>query len=106
MPSTKQQQRRRKAKKPGTHASAKQKEMKLNGNQYVHKCLLMELQMAAHQQQLQEAEAQLLTAGTREQVRLCSGVVPSRGHCALMTKALYHMLRLHLPRPESHAHAA
>jgi hypothetical protein len=68
MPSTKQQQRRSKAKKPGTRASAKKQEMKLSGNQYVHKLLTLQQQMAAHQQQLQEAQAQQLTAGTREQV--------------------------------------
>jgi hypothetical protein len=68
MPSTKQQQQRSKAKKPGTDASAKKQELKLNGNQYVHKLLTMQLQMSAHQQQLQEAQAQQLTAGTREQV--------------------------------------
>jgi hypothetical protein len=80
MPSTKQ--RRSKLKKTGTHASAKKPEMKLNGNQYVHKLLTMELQMNAQQQQLLEAETQLLSARTREQVRqCCSG---SDVHCPVV----------------------
>jgi hypothetical protein len=66
MPSTKQQ-RRGAANKPGANACAKQ-QMKLNGNQYVHRCLTLEMQIAAQQQQLQDAEVQQLAARTKEQV--------------------------------------
>jgi hypothetical protein len=67
MPKTKRQRRGAGAAKKDPSACAKQ-QMKLNGNRYVHKYLTMELQAAAHQQQLQDAHTELLAARTREQV--------------------------------------
>jgi hypothetical protein len=67
MPGTQQQQRRRAKKKPKDGCG--QQQLKLNGHQYVHNCLTMELHMAAQQQLLQAAQQQAAAARTREQVR-------------------------------------
>jgi hypothetical protein len=98
LPSTQQRQRRRAKEKPRDGCG--QQQLKLNGHQYVHKCLTMELHMAAQQQLLQAAQQQAAAARTREQVG-----IHARHSNTITTRAVYSALLVSavLLQPPSYA---
>jgi hypothetical protein len=70
MPTAGQQSRRRKGSNNGSKSLPQP--MKLNGHSYVHRAMKLERQAAVRLRAAQEAEAELLAARTREQVRCLS----------------------------------
>jgi hypothetical protein len=68
MPNRQQPQRRKGKLRDASKCS--QQELKLNGHQYVHKSLTLEMHVVAQQQLLQAAQKERLAAGIREQVRV------------------------------------